>query len=52
MTSPTDARCDSAGDGTAVLAALADRRRDNARTPMHRDGGANAGFTTGTRGSP
>ena len=35
-------------DPNAVLAALRVRSRDNARTPMQWDGGAAAGFSTGT----
>jgi oligo-1,6-glucosidase len=35
-------------DPEAVLASLAVRSRDNARTPMQWDSTANAGFTTGT----
>jgi oligo-1,6-glucosidase len=35
-------------DPSAVLAALRERSRDNARTPMQWDGSAAAGFSTGT----
>jgi oligo-1,6-glucosidase len=34
------------GDEGAALAGLAKISRDNARTPMQRDAGPNAGFTT------
>jgi oligo-1,6-glucosidase len=38
---------ESGGDVAAALVGLAKMSRDNARTPMQWDGGANAGFTTG-----